>query len=58
MTGAGMGSFEWDFATNEARISPELETLHGFAPGGFAGTWEALQALVHPDDEHRMVATS
>ena len=57
MTGAGMGSFEWDFATNEARISPELETLHGFAPGGFAGTWEALQALVHPDDEHRMVAT-
>jgi diguanylate cyclase (GGDEF)-like protein/PAS domain S-box-containing protein len=57
MAGAGMGSFEWDFATGEARISPEMETLHGFAPGGFAGTWEALQALVHPDDRQRMVET-
>jgi len=57
MTGAGMGSFEWDFATGEARISPEMEALHGFAPRGFAGTWDALQALVHPDDRQRMVGT-
>jgi diguanylate cyclase (GGDEF)-like protein/PAS domain S-box-containing protein len=57
MTGAGMGSFEWDFATGNARISPEMEALHGFPPGGFAGTWDALQALVHPDDRQRMVGT-
>ncbi len=51
----GMGSFEWDFESGKARISPEMETLHGFAPGGFAGTWDALQELVHPDDRERMV---
>jgi diguanylate cyclase (GGDEF)-like protein/PAS domain S-box-containing protein len=57
MTGAGMGSFEWDFATGKARVSPEMEALHGFSPGGFAGTWEALQALVHPDDREAMTGT-
>jgi diguanylate cyclase (GGDEF)-like protein/PAS domain S-box-containing protein len=57
MTGAGMGSFEWDFASGKARISPEMEALHGFAPGAFAGTWDALKALVHPDDRERMVGT-
>jgi PAS domain S-box-containing protein len=52
-----MGSFEWDFKSGAARLSPEVETLHGFAPGGFAGTWEALKGLVHPDDRERMTGT-
>ena len=54
MTGAGMGSFEWDFPSGRTRLSPELETVHGFSPGDFDGTWEALQALVHPEDRERM----
>jgi diguanylate cyclase (GGDEF)-like protein/PAS domain S-box-containing protein len=55
LKGAGTGSFEWDFQTGKARISPEMETLHGFEPGGFAGTFEALRELVHPDDRDWMV---
>ena len=55
MRGAGMGSFEWDFDTGKARLSPEMETLHGFEPGGFGGTFEALRELVHPDDRDWMV---
>jgi diguanylate cyclase (GGDEF)-like protein/PAS domain S-box-containing protein len=57
LAGARMGGFEWEFATGRARLSPEMETLHGFAAGEFAGTWEALQELVHPDDRDRMAAT-
>jgi diguanylate cyclase (GGDEF)-like protein/PAS domain S-box-containing protein len=54
LRGAGMGSFEWDFDTGRARLSPEMETLHGFEPGGFGGTFEALCELVHPDDRDGM----
>jgi diguanylate cyclase (GGDEF)-like protein/PAS domain S-box-containing protein len=54
VAGTQVGSFEWDFESGKVRVSPELETLHGFAPGGFGGTFGALRELVHPDDRERM----
>ena len=54
LRGARVGSFEWDFESGRVRISPEMETLHSFAPGGFGGTFDALRELVHPDDRERM----
>ena len=45
-----MGTFEWDLKTHRGRFSPELEAIHGLAPGEFDGSREALLDLVHPDD--------
>jgi len=45
-----MGTFDWEFATGKVEWSPELEAMHGYEPGGFAGTAEAYRAEIHPDD--------
>src|SRR5205814_4750191 len=34
--------------------SENLEPIHGLRRGGFAGTLEGFQALVHPDDRARV----
>ncbi|MGA8874016.1 MAG: ATP-binding protein [Candidatus Korobacteraceae bacterium] len=47
---AGIGTFEWDMKTNVNRWSPELETMYGLPVGGFPGTQEAWEALIHPED--------
>ena len=47
---ARVGSFEWDIQENVSEWSPELEALYGLSPGGFAGTYEAWAAMVHPED--------
>ncbi|MGH7391002.1 MAG: hybrid sensor histidine kinase/response regulator [Candidatus Rokuibacteriota bacterium] len=47
---ARMGTWEWTIATGTVEWSPSLEAMHGLAPGSFAGTYEAFQADVHPDD--------
>jgi PAS domain S-box-containing protein len=47
---AGIGTFEWDMKTNVNRWSPELEAMYGLPVGGFGGTQEAWEALVHPED--------
>jgi diguanylate cyclase (GGDEF)-like protein/PAS domain S-box-containing protein len=57
LTGARVGSFEWDFESGNARLSPATEAFYGFAPDGFAGTFEGLRQLVHPDDRKRMTDT-
>lgn len=46
----GVGTFEWNIERNEAHWSPELEALHGLAPGTFGGTFEAWLELIHPAD--------
>jgi PAS domain S-box-containing protein len=48
------GNFEWDLRTGTNCWSEELEALHGFAPGEFAGTHEAWLACVVPEDRERM----
>ncbi len=45
-----MGVWDWNIRTNELNWSDSLEPLHGLAPGTFAGTFEAFQKLIHPDD--------
>jgi diguanylate cyclase (GGDEF)-like protein/PAS domain S-box-containing protein len=48
---AHMGTFDRDPLHDDLLTwSPEMEALHGVAPGTFEGTLAALQARVHPDD--------
>ena len=54
LNAARMGVWDWDVATGEVRWSGELEPLHGLPKGGFAGTYEAFSALIHPDDRERV----
>ncbi len=51
---AGIGSWEWDLATDALRWSDEHCRIFGIEPGTFGGTNEALYAFVHPDDRVRM----
>jgi len=51
---ARMGVWDWNVASGEVRWSGELEPLHGLIQGGFAGTYEAFRALIHPDDRGRV----
>ena len=56
-----MGTWEWDIATDDVFWSPSLEAIHGLAIGSFAGTFEAYQKSIHPDDRDRVlqaIATS
>ena len=47
---ARIGSFEWNIPAGVNTWTPELESMHGLAPGGFAGTQSAWESLVHTDD--------
>ena len=47
---ARMGTWEWDVATGKLTWSPQLEPIHGMAPGTFDGTFEGFMNLIHPDD--------
>ncbi|HTE20275.1 MAG TPA: PAS domain-containing protein, partial [Armatimonadota bacterium] len=49
-----MGAWEWDIRSGAIRWSDNLEPLHGLAPGSFAGTFEAFQELIHPEDRERV----
>jgi PAS domain S-box-containing protein len=46
----GLGTFQWDRATDEVVWDARLEELFGLEPGTFEGTFEAWVALLHPDD--------
>lgn len=47
---AAFGTFEWNIKENVNWWSPELEGLYGLVPGSFAGSYEAWQERVHPED--------
>lgn len=47
---ARMGIFDWDVPANRITWSRRHEELWGFAPGEFAGTYEAFASRVHPED--------
>lgn len=53
---AGIGSFEWNFETEVYRCAPEWEAMYGLSPGGCAGTLEAWEKLLHPDDRVETMA--
>jgi diguanylate cyclase (GGDEF)-like protein/PAS domain S-box-containing protein len=43
-------TLDWDIESDRLQWSEEIEPLLGFAPGGFAHTYEAFLECVHPDD--------
>src|SRR5258707_4487699 len=47
---ARIQTFEWNIQTGVNNWTPELEAMYGLPPGGFGGTQEAFENLVHPDD--------
>lgn len=44
------GTFDWDMQNNVNRWTPEVEEVHGLAPGEFGGTFEDWEAVVLPED--------
>ncbi len=52
---ARVGTFEWNIQTGVNKWTPELEAMYGLEPGGFPGTEEAWERLVHPGDRPQVV---
>ncbi|HET9596996.1 MAG TPA: ATP-binding protein, partial [Anaeromyxobacteraceae bacterium] len=46
----GIGTFDGNVREGTYAWSPELEALHGFAPGTFPGTYAAWRERLHPED--------
>ncbi|BDA15686.1 hypothetical protein KAM339_042270 [Aeromonas caviae] len=46
----GIGLFDIDLVTGHGYWTPQLENMFGLEPGGFGGTLDHWQALLHPDD--------
>ena len=57
MEAGGLGTWDWDIPRGVVRWSVELERMHGLPEGTFAGTFEAYQRDIHPDDRERVLAT-
>jgi len=55
LEGGMMGVWEWEIGANRVNWSPTLESIHGIAPGSFAGTVEAFQSDIHPMDRDRVL---
>jgi PAS domain S-box-containing protein len=47
---ARVGIFEWNFQTGAIQWTREMEEMYGLPPGGFGGTKEAWEQLIHPED--------
>lgn len=50
-----MGVFEFDVQGGKVAWSPNLERIHGLAPGTFGGTFEDFKRDIHPDDLDRVL---
>ncbi len=50
----GLGTWEWDVASNSVRWSEELFRIYGLDPESFGASFEAYLALVHEDDRERV----
>lgn len=47
---ASIGTWEWNIPAGRITWSPELEQIHGIAPGSFDGRYDSFLSSVHPDD--------
>jgi PAS domain S-box-containing protein len=45
-----VGVFDWDLATSEVLLTPELEEIYGIPVGSFEGTQRAWIEHFHPED--------
>jgi diguanylate cyclase (GGDEF)-like protein/PAS domain S-box-containing protein len=52
----GIGSWEWDVRTGEARWSGEAYRILGRDPAEFEATFDAYMECIHPDDRERVAA--
>jgi PAS domain S-box-containing protein len=50
-----LGAWDWDIPAQQVTWSTMLEKIHGLAPGSFAGTFEAYQRDIHPEDRERVL---
>ena len=57
LNAGGMGSWEWDLASDRLSWSEQLEELFGLEPGAFGGTYAEFIALVHPADRELVRAS-
>ena len=53
---SGMGTWEWDLASQSLQWSANMEQLHGLPPGTFDGAFETYVREIHPDDRERVLA--
>ena len=51
---AGVGSWNWNIATNELIWSDEMCRMFGYTPGRFTDIYEGWMVCVHPDDQKRV----
>ena len=52
-----IGVWQWDVQSGRVTWSAALERIHGLQPRTFAGTFEAYQQDIHPDDRERVLTT-
>jgi signal transduction histidine kinase/ActR/RegA family two-component response regulator len=53
-TGAGIGIWETDLATNQVVFDARTQAIHGHDEGTFPGTLEAWKSRIHPEDLPRI----
>jgi PAS domain S-box-containing protein len=53
---ANIGDWEWEIRTGQIHWSPEVEMMHGLAPGAFLGEYQQWLASLHPEDRARATA--
>jgi PAS domain S-box-containing protein len=51
------GTWDWELGDGAVHWSEELERMHGLPAGSFAGTFEAFQSHLHPDDRAHVLST-
>lgn len=51
-----LGMWRWDMSTGEVEWDEQLEALFGLPPGGFDGSFDMYESLLHPDDRPRVLA--
>jgi diguanylate cyclase (GGDEF)-like protein/PAS domain S-box-containing protein len=49
--------WDWDFITDTTWRSDNIYALFGYAPGEFGGNLKAWEALLHPEDRDRVMAS-
>jgi PAS domain S-box-containing protein len=55
---AHLGSWDWDVATGRTTWSKEMFHIYGLPPGEQSPSYEALLAMIHPEDRHLVTAAA
>jgi PAS domain S-box-containing protein len=45
-----LGTWHWDIASGRVTWDETLESIYGFPPGGFPGTYDSYVERIHPED--------